>query len=464
MKLVLILAIGSTFYAHGGAITDRPYLHVAQKWIYAAQWWLTGPSEKSTFSLDGLQVFCLLLISRQATGLGASPWLSTGSLLKMAMAMGLHRDPANFPALTVFQSEMRVRLWTVVLELTVQSSLDSGTPILLPQDFSGRGPMNIDDQDICPDTVIAPKLKNQPTESSIQILLRESLNLRVEAIRLINSNNPQSYEKALSLGAELRDACRKIASFFYLDNSCQPTHGLRASNFHRIFLDMQIRRYILFLHTPFMIQARKKPQYYYSRKVCLESAMVIASYADNLNLPRCELDDLSRLIMIGKGPFKGPLSLDIISALGLEIITQLEEEPPAQSSTHQAPDQLDELVARANRAPVISKLEHILNQLHQIIELGCPSFKRYGVLAAMLGQIRAMQSGQCVKEVVYDTLKQGLKECYTSLEASTARGPVQALMNETSASIAQNPPDLGLPWFDANLTVGCGSAAVLAMS
>jgi hypothetical protein len=129
-------------------LSGHPYLHLAQKWVYAAQSWLTGPSEKSTFNLDSLQVSCLLLIARQACGLESSPWRSSGSLLRMAMAMGLHWRPANFSSLSVFHSEMRARLWATVLELTLMSPLDSGTPVLLPEGFDDIAPANVDDRDI----------------------------------------------------------------------------------------------------------------------------------------------------------------------------------------------------------------------------------------------------------------------------------------------------------------------------
>ena len=467
MKLMVIFAIGTTFYPHRGAIAEHPYRSLAQKWIYGAQWWLTGPSEKSACSMDGLQLFCLLLISRQACGLGASPWLSTGSLLNMAMTMGLHRDPATFPSLSVFQSEMRVRLWTTILELVVQSSLDSGTPILLPQGFEIRRPMNIDDEDITPASVTAPipKPNNQPTESSIQILLSQSVKLRVEAVELINSCHTQSYNKVLDIGSELREICRNVASFFQSYTLRRSSDGSQVSNFHRTFLDMQIRRYILFLHTPFMIQGRKKPEFYYSRKVCLESAMVIASYADNLNLPNYQLDDISRLIMVGKGAFKGPLSLDILSVIGLEIITQLEEEAPTQPSTNTVPDRQDEL-ARNNRKPLIAKLEHLLEQLRQIIATGCPSLKRYAILSAILGQIRAFESGKCVKQAIYDTLINGGKEYHKLLEESTRQDKQESddtLANGASAS-AQIQLDPSFTWLDANLEVSRWPLTVLEVS
>lgn len=196
---------------------------------------------------------------------------------------------------------------------------------------------------------------------------------------------------------------------------------------------MYVRRYVLFLHRPFMLQARKDPRFYLSRKVCVESSMVIASHADSLNLPSGELDDLARLSIFGRGSFKGALSLDVLTVLGLEIITQLEEEAATRPpSDWVANDPLDEM-AKANRAPLVSRLEHILEQLQQIIALGQPSLKRYNFVAAMLSQIRAMDSGGNVTQAVYETVKQSLKKSYSLLQASlavsTPQSSVEALTN-----------------------------------
>lgn len=37
-------------------------------------------------------------------------WVSVGTLLRMAMQMGLHHDPRHFPHMTILQADMRRRL------------------------------------------------------------------------------------------------------------------------------------------------------------------------------------------------------------------------------------------------------------------------------------------------------------------------------------------------------------------
>jgi len=60
------------------------------------------------------------------------------------MQMGFHRDPANLkPALDLFPTELRRRLWNTILEITIQTSLDiGGAPLLSLSDFDTLPPSN----------------------------------------------------------------------------------------------------------------------------------------------------------------------------------------------------------------------------------------------------------------------------------------------------------------------------------
>ncbi|RDW79247.1 C6 zinc finger protein [Aspergillus mulundensis] len=454
MKLILILTIGTAFHEDNINGINNQFTHLKQKWVYAAQWWLTGPSAETTASLEGLQVFCLLLTARKVSGLGTSHVLSANSLVEMAMRLGLHIDPSKFPNLSPYECEMRVRLWATVLELALQSSLESGLPCRLPLEFGTRPPFNLDDHDINPNTSQIPSSKpsEQWTDASFLSLLQESVKLRMEVIQLISSLGEKSYQRALKFSADMRLACRRLTNFAQSCTASLHRQGTGPTDFHKQFLDMELRRYILALHAPFTVQARKDPRFYYSRKVSLESAMAIASYAYNLDLPSNPLDDFSRMTLVATGSFKGPLGLDIISVLGLEVVTQLEEESSVESLL--GPE--DE-IAKVARTPIIRTLEHILNQLLQIISFGSPSLKRYNFLAAILAQIRAMESNQCVKRVVYETVKSGLQECYALLQSSTAGltgSTIPGMPNGTAVENTLGLPDPTLAEFGFQPVVG----------
>ncbi|CRG90043.1 Dynein heavy chain 17, axonemal [Talaromyces islandicus] len=457
MKLSLVFTIGTVFYKDE---STRKYLgRLARQWLYAAQWWLIGPSEQSTFNLDGLQICCLVNLARQAGCLSSPLWISSDSMLRMAMMMGLHRNTRLFPNLSPFQIEMRNRLWTTVVELYTQSVMDSGVPCLLSlEDVDSVSPSNINDADISLETKTNVKSKSDQTftDSSIQILLANSIRLRLEVARLINKpvREDLTYENALRLGKELNVACRGISTFFQEHRSVLESQESQVADFHRKFLDMLLRRYILFLHRPFMIEARKDPRYYLSRKICVESCLVLSSYTERLDTASGSQKDLSYLALSGNASFKGPLCMDVISVLGLEITMQIEEENSLglPKTPHSGGDPLDEM-AKASRAPLMKTLECIHSQLEQTLEFGIPSCKRYNYLAGVLALIRALESGLPVKQTIYEDIKAYLKRCIALFQKSKA--------DENSGDIAMEslPSDIGdlaslLPMEDWNLNFG----------
>ncbi|EEU48730.1 uncharacterized protein NECHADRAFT_90271 [Fusarium vanettenii 77-13-4] len=425
VKLSLILAIGTTFKEVSDDAEANHLWRLAQTWIQNAQWWLTGPSEKTTYNLDGLQVFCLLLLARQTTFncRGATSWLSSGSLLRAAITMGLHRNPKLFPGLSLYQREIRARLWTTVLELSVQCCLDLGLPLNFSDiDYDACSPSNYDDPDLDSGSEPTPKPMDTPTDSSLQIMLAQSLPLRVEVIRLLNDfRHQQSYEKALEIGTKLRKACRDVAAFFHsskvTDGSFADTCGLRPNMFHRKLMDNQLRRFIMFLHRDFMLQARADPRFYLSRKICVEAALVIASSdkGANLNQPLQRWEDTWRLALVGRGLFKCSLNFDAMLILSLEVITQLQDEA---APSYEA-DVLGEM-AKAGRAPLIQVLESMQEQLTQLIARGNTSLKRLLFVNAHLTQIRALESGQPMKQAVYEAHAQTLRNCVAVLRETTA--------------------------------------------
>ena len=76
VKLALVLSIG--ICVHHDAEGDLR--SSVRQWIYAGQSWLSAPFEKSRLNINGLQIYCLLLLARQVNGI-ESDLVSSFSLL-----------------------------------------------------------------------------------------------------------------------------------------------------------------------------------------------------------------------------------------------------------------------------------------------------------------------------------------------------------------------------------------------
>ncbi|KAJ5721300.1 uncharacterized protein N7483_009234 [Penicillium malachiteum] len=396
-KLLLILAIGSVFHCKPGPLNELGL--PVQRWAYAAQWWLSGPFQKEIGNLEGLQVYCLLLICRQAYAMGKETnWMSAGKLLRMAINQGLHRDPSHFATISIFDGEMRRRIWATIIELNIQFSIDSAMPPLISEgDFDTRPPANVDDEELDQSITILPPLQLPDifTVSSLQILLLKSFPTRLKIAKVINEcNGAQVYERALQLGNGLTTACKEMAGLMHTYISRTRKSRFKPTPFHHRIMDTVLRRFLLNLHRPFTIQASKDPRFYLSRKISLDSALIMASYGDIPIVPGTELQPyqyFQRLALSGAGSFKAHLSLDVIIVISLELITQIEEDYSAQPSGSSpiTPTAVDQ-ISQAARVPLVQALDRIKGHLYESLAAGIPSTKRYCLLAGVLAQIESV--------------------------------------------------------------------------
>lgn len=342
----------------------------------------------------------------------------------MAMQMGLHCDTWNFPALSRVQTESMARLWATIVELSLASCLDCGTPISAALGTpDAREPSDInDDSELSDvnalDAISAPG--DLGTDASIQLLLLKSQKLRIQVLKVINETGPQtSYETVVDLSTQIRNACIEASSFF----SSRSPDWESAHSFHRKYIDTYLRKHTLLLHRPFMLAAEQDPRFYLSRKICLESCMIMASYTDEMDMPLRKLDDFSNLMIHGSGYLRGGLSLNVIVTLAYELNAQLKEVGGAQGPHPYDP--AHEL-GRAAWQPIIRRLEHIRKQLWQITALGTRSLRSYIMVSAFLAQMRTVEVGGNMKIAFYGAVKEAIQRCVESLKTYLASQPAQA--------------------------------------
>src|SRR3569833_655075 len=436
-KLALIFAIGHVF--REDLMETSQLSRVAQDWICTAARWLTEkPFDKSASSMEALQVHCLIIIARQLWSLGSEAWNSAEALLRAALGQGLHLDPSHFPSLSVFQSEMRRRIWYTTLELEAQTSLDSSMPLLLSgSDFDVKPPANIEDTGLEPNMTLRdldPLPSGRHTDCSLSILLSTSVRTRLQLVRQLNNlQAAQSYDSVIQLSTQLRTAIREMTAYFRTRTQSEP----RVTVFHEKIIDIYLRRYLVFLHRPFVLQARTDPRYYLSRKLCLESCTAIASQAECLNLPVEPDNDLARLFIAGRGFYRGPLSLDLVTTLGIELATQLEEETAERGTDADTDTDPLSQAARASRTRLIGIIEHIGTQLREVMALGHPGTQRFYLTSAVLSHLRAHESGRSVREAVFETM---MRESRTAMGLLRAIHAADAPSGEAAAGLALATP------------------------
>ncbi|KAF4457385.1 N-terminal binuclear Zn cluster-containing DNA binding domain-containing [Fusarium albosuccineum] len=280
IQLQLVLALGACL------LDDRfSYRSEATRWIYEAQLWAMLPPEKSRMTIAGIQTLTLLTLARSVCSTGHdSVWVSTGTLLRTAMFMGLHRDPSKLrkAGMSVFRSEMRRRLWFTILEFNLQSAFDaSAAPGLAADDYDTLLPANLNDEELGSekDGPLQDGRRNEgdgkKTRMSVAIALAKSIPLRLSLLQHANDfRGRQTYDETLRLNSELVQTCRTLSNT--LEGLLRSQDGVEVTRFHASLVELMAYRCFHALHQPVILHSLSDPKYYFSQKMYIDGALKIA--------------------------------------------------------------------------------------------------------------------------------------------------------------------------------------------
>ncbi|KAJ5240494.1 uncharacterized protein N7469_002085 [Penicillium citrinum] len=399
VKLLLVMSIATSLC--GSPKLCPELLFKARTWIYVCQSWLSAPVEKDRLTLDGLQIYCLLLLARQIHRVGADlVWISVGSLLRMAMQMGLHQDPDHLGEMSNLQKEIRRRLWYTILELNMQTAVDSGVPPMTTvEDYTTRMPSNVND-DVLEIPLQDGALQEEDsglTTTSFQRLLADSLQVRVEALQTINrlQGDPAPYETVLSIGSNLSSACRRLSTF--VDKHIAKLGAHPSKQFACAYADHSLSRFLLCLHFPYAVQAKQNPIYSFSLRICLDTTLSLISLLEN--------DLYHRLLLIGGGMFR-----DLITRGALVLFTELNFALDRGSSilvTKWHRSRIDQLLEDAQKL-----VQHAEDRLHY----GETNVKGYLYISMAMGQVEAILKGSSIEDATANAAIDCLTTCQDILE------------------------------------------------
>jgi hypothetical protein len=386
----LCMAIGACFFDETYTLRSS-----AMQWIYEAQIWLISPPEKTKITRMGLQVMCLLRFARQTAGVGADlTWISAGSLIRTAMHMGLHRDPQhiNIPNRTLYNTEMRRRLWATVLEIVLQSSIDAGGPPLLSMtDFDTEPPGNFDDSQLVEGGGLGfggAKESQVFSQTSVQIAMLRSFHTRLAIAKFVNDfQSSTRYEMALQLSTELAASCQQLRK--QLTALPKDELGISGvSGFQLRTAELATHRFFLALHGPMLGSSFTNPAYYFSRKMCMDTSLKLCQLADLLHSRSGSTNsDFDRLVTSAAGPYRTVVFQSVI-IIGLELLARKEEERKSHG-----------LSVTLGGAELRSVLEAALGWTARSIRSGETNCKGHAFFQSILAHIDGLELGLEGKEL-----------------------------------------------------------------
>ncbi|KAH8177904.1 fungal specific transcription factor domain-containing protein [Sarocladium implicatum] len=258
--------------------------HWAERWIKACDAWYIKQSQKHR-RLIHYQVACLLYLGKRVNTIKKKRfWTGSGGLIQDGIAVGLHREPSYMGGkITIYNQEMRRRIWTTVQEFDMQASFDHGLPTLVSQlHYDTNPPQNLDDEDFDEHTTTLPNSKpvKEYTFSSFQHLARQSLPLRLELSRLLTGPTSDiDYDQVIRFTNDLTQEIDALPSW---DLNQDNIKGKKNPLIAYTLLHVQLRQYIIPLHQPYLKLRKHNSKYQYSEIIYYNAARDIVLLHDKL--------------------------------------------------------------------------------------------------------------------------------------------------------------------------------------
>ena len=401
--LILVLIISAAGILHDDADVRLDIAAKVPVWIDLCQGWLSAPLEKDRLTLRGIQISCLLLLVRQVNRIGSDlVWISTGSLLRMAMQMGLHQDPSSLAEdMDRSQAEMRRRLWYTILEMNIQTALDAGmSPMIAESDWTTQSPSVLSDTDLQP--AQSPNQSEHipagPERALFQHALSQSITLRLEATKVINSLQEEpSYDEVLLLDTKLTTAFRHAVKILK-DGDTTGGISKAANQFALDFFNHLFRRYLLCLHFPYAIKTQQVPTYAHSQKMCLEITQDLVSLlSDGI---------YGRVLINGGGMFR-----DIITRGGLVLYLALNSELEDIGASS-----LGRQRGRHRQMMLMEDFRQVLQySKHRLYQGSETSTKGFFFLSIASAQLEAHLQGDNVEDAMAKAARGSLDTCHDVL-------------------------------------------------
>lgn len=241
--------------------------------------------EKSQpYTLEALMIYAECEFLRRADQ-HSRVWLLNGLLIRVAMRMGYHRDPSNFPALSPFQGEMRRRVFHVLCMYDTMISFAVGLPtIFRGLEIDVRAPRNLTDKDLSPDMTELPKGRPETEITSALYCIAKSRVCAVfaEAVELSHKVTPPTHSQVMAINKRLDHAYSLIPDRLRVrpkDDCITDTPALVMSRYN---IELLYHKTRLLLHRNYLTAGQKDSRFVESRNIALDAAHSLLEHQESV--------------------------------------------------------------------------------------------------------------------------------------------------------------------------------------
>ncbi|KAI1249937.1 hypothetical protein MGN70_008387 [Eutypa lata] len=191
-------------------------------------------------------------------------WLLLGNLVQIAMRMGYHREASHFRNISIYEGEMRRRVWMTIYQIDLNVSTQLGMPRIIKDSTTDTlEPRNLSDSDFDANSTVLPPSRSDTDPMPMLFLIAKARIVSAFSIvsDLVTNPRPYSYAQVLKIDTTLNGA-----------------HANLPEPCRRIYIQLLYHKAQIILHQRYLVPSRDQTQYAYSRKTAIEAALQILRY------------------------------------------------------------------------------------------------------------------------------------------------------------------------------------------
>ncbi|KAF2433033.1 hypothetical protein EJ08DRAFT_104938 [Tothia fuscella] len=257
---------------------DPTQIHTADQYhkLAAAALTLADYTKPKKFVVEALMTYTSTeYLSKENNG-GMRMWLLTAIILRTALRMGYHRDANQFPNITVFEGEMRRRIWTLIHVFDVLQSYELGLPSMIQTVQSDtKRPSNLLDSDFGPSSTVLPPPRPLTEISPVSYIIVKSTiaSLFAKACDISHMVQPPAYDDILALNRNIQQAYAETPPALQFISPEQTVMDPPSTIYHRFKLELLFQKTRCVLHRRHLSSEVISTPRELSRKLCVEAAM-----------------------------------------------------------------------------------------------------------------------------------------------------------------------------------------------
>ncbi|KAJ6790268.1 hypothetical protein PWT90_06584 [Aphanocladium album] len=198
------------------------------------------------------------------------------NMVQIALHMGYHRDARHFPSISLFDGEMRRRVWAMIVQLDFSVSAQLGLPgVLRHSHVETSRPRNLYDHDFDVNTKI---LADSRPENEVTPVLYTIAKLRLvtvgrKVMDVVTDRLPTSYSATVDIDEEINDARDSLPSSLQWKGIASALNSSSLTILLTIFLECITLNLKVVLHKTFLEPEYYEKKHQSARKICLDAAL-----------------------------------------------------------------------------------------------------------------------------------------------------------------------------------------------